>query len=559
MLDARYLSLVPVSLLLGGALVLWLGGPSMGHHTKYVTALAIGSVALIALTYLAFLPQPYDTTVSPWLAVRRLSLGFDYHGDGLAIYPGIFALGAALILILFSWAARLTVSANQLALILASLAAFTQLLLSGNLLLLYLSWEALALLLVAQTLPWHPQHTDQEAPGLLLGLNQLPSLGLLLGALLIAPVGDSFVVSLVPPAALGIGIFLLIMVAGGARGGLYPLHAWLVQAFTQAKAPAGGLLIILAPLAGLYLLTRFVLVAGPGLGAETWLLMAGFLSAILLPFLASEQDNHQRALAYLIVAQGAFAVVALAIGANANLWRQMVSLVLGTSLLYTGWLAGRSGRGLGPWLAWLGALSLMGLPSPTIGFGARWELFNILWGKGHFLGVGLGLISQAISVAVLFRIMRPDRDQTAEVAGQRWQPQIVLLLLGGLAVALEFVPALLDNYVIAPALTSLSLEPGPEASGVFWNLGLMVLALPLGLALGHYGQQPLLSWRRRRVDIEQIQVSHILEPLPWYKAGGRVLLGLARWMERAVTLVPQQPPLATALMIGIFILFFMVG
>jgi multicomponent Na+:H+ antiporter subunit D len=211
------------------------------------------------------------------------------------------------------------------------------------------------------------------------------------------------------------------------KSALFPFHFWLPDAHSQAPAPISAMLSgIFIKILGIYSLSRLVFNIF-GLNRSNAphyfdiLIILGILSIIVAGFIALQQRNYKRLLAYSTISQVGYIFVGIGIG---NFWGIVGALslifahALGKGLLFL--TAGSVEKALGtldieelcaspkrlPFygvIYTLGALSLAGVP-PFFGFFPK--LFLILGAiKEKMLGVGLVLgIFSVLTLAYLLKI-----------------------------------------------------------------------------------------------------------------------------------------------------------
>jgi multicomponent Na+:H+ antiporter subunit D len=267
---------------------------------------------------------------------------------------------------------------------------------------------------------------------------------------------------------------------------LFPLHAWLPNAYCYAPSVVTAFLAATATKVSVYILLRFVFtVYGSTFAPEVVRLDAMLLPLALVGiFVASTvaifQKNIKRMLAYSSIAQIGYMALAVSLASATGLTAGIVhmfnhALMKGGLFLAMGCIALRVGSveiddlgGVGrrmPWTmaAWvLGGLGLIGVPG-TVGFVSKWYLILGTLQAGLWPVAALLLISSLLALVYVWRVV--------EVAYFRPPPE------GGHARCEAPLPMLLPTWILIGATLVFGL------SGV-WSAGLARRAAESLLGLG---------------------------------------------------------------------------
>ena len=109
----------------------------------------------------------------------------------------------------------------------------------------------------------------------------------------------------------------LVVVGFGTKAGLAPLHSWLPDAYSQAPAPAAGLLAGAVSAMSMYALLRFKVIADLAIGdafVRNLLLAAALSSLFVAASLMVTQRDYKRLLAYSSVEHFGLIALGVAIG-----------------------------------------------------------------------------------------------------------------------------------------------------------------------------------------------------------------------------------------------------
>jgi multicomponent Na+:H+ antiporter subunit D len=342
--------------------------------------------------------------------------------------------------------------------------------LAGNLLTLYLFYEALTLV----TYPLVTHHGDDKARSggrTYLALLLLSSLLFLLpaiavtwwmagtqdftpGGILAGKVSGGAAAALLALYAFGIG-----------KAALMPLHRWLPAAMV-APTPVSALLHAVAVVkAGVFSVVKVVVyVFGLDFGAETftWLTWVAGFTIVSASIVALRSDNLKRRLAYSTVSQLSYVVLAAAIltpisviGAVLHIAAHSVSkitLFFAAGAIYTAahktevsqldGIGRRMPVTMGAFT--VGALSLMGIP-PCIGFVSKWYIVQGAFAAELLLPAAVLLASTLLNAAYFMPIVYAAffrRAPAGEPAhGEApWPSVLALAATAAGTVALFFMP-----------------------------------------------------------------------------------------------------------------------
>ena len=221
-----------------------------------------------------------------------------------------------------------------------------------------------------------------------------------------------------------------ITVGLALKAALFPLHAWLPNAYTYAPHAVTVFLAACATKVSLYVLLRFdFVVFQPNLAGHdiqfAWFLMPLAVAAIIVASaVAVFEKNLKRLLAYSSVAQIGYIMLGASLVSQAGLTASILhifnhSLAKGTLFLAVAGLALRTGSlrldgiaGAARTMPWtmaafvIGAFSLIGIPG-TAGFISKWYLILAVIDRG-WLGVVLIIaivVGSLLAVAYVWRVV----------------------------------------------------------------------------------------------------------------------------------------------------------
>ena len=338
--------------------------------------------------------------------------------------------------------------------------------LAGNLLTLYLFYEALTLI----TWPLVTHHGDAEAQrggriylGLLLAsslLFLLPAIALtwwVSGTLDFRP-GGILAGEVSGGAAAGL---LALYAFGIGKAALMPIHRWLPAAMV-APTPVSALLHAVAVVkAGVFSIVKVVVyVFGPGFDAPAfaWLPWVAGFTIVAASIVALRADNLKRRLAYSTVSQLSYVVLAAAVLTPLSLAGAMlhiaahalgkITLFFAAGAVYTAAHKTEVSQldGVGRRMPWtfaafaVGALSMIGLP-PAAGFISKWYIVSGALAAEHWVALAVitasTLLNAGYFLPIVYRAFFNEAE--GEDHGEApWTMVAALVATAALTVAMFF-------------------------------------------------------------------------------------------------------------------------
>lgn len=223
-------------------------------------------------------------------------------------------------------------------------AAMLNLVVSGNLLLVYFSWEAVGLasyLLIG--FYWERQSAAEAAKKAFI-TTRVGDVGLLIGILLLWREAGTFdIQSIIEMAHAGefdetyltVAMLFLFMGAVG-KSAQFPLHVWLPDAM-EGPTPVSALIhAATMVVAGVYLIARMSPVFEEVLIARDVVLYTGLITAVIAATMGLVANDIKRVLAYSTVSQLGFMFVALGSGAVVAAMFHLLTHAFFKSLLFLG-------------------------------------------------------------------------------------------------------------------------------------------------------------------------------------------------------------------------------
>lgn len=250
--------------------------------------------------------------------------------------------------------------------------------------------------------------------------------------------------------------FVFVLVGFGTKAGLFPMHAWLPDAHSEAPSPVSAMLSAVLLNCALLVVFRFAtisnLVLGPAF-AQTLFLIFGTISVAAAAFFMYVQRDIKRLLAYSSMENIGLIVLAFGIGGpvgifagllqavNHSLVKSLMFCVSGNILIkyhsrsldqVKGMLQAIPASGV---LLMVGALALVGTPPFNI-FLSKFFIITAGFGTGHIWLMILCLLLLTVIFAAFFRVIastllgeKPDSTVKGEAGWLTLLPGAVLVIL----------------------------------------------------------------------------------------------------------------------------------
>lgn len=394
---AEILIILTIGLPWIGAFVLMLTGDG---RARLQHSLAVGFSILAGAAALLLIPYGMDRP-SLILPVGGAFGDFTFTADGLGVYLAAIATVIGSLAVIFS--VDYMRGEDQLgryyAYVLFFIGAMAGLVLTTNLLLMFVFWEITALCSYA-LISFHNDDPKAVAGGVkALIMTQFGGIGLLTGALLMYAYTGSYEISALisNPQILPGNILALMafgcLAAAAAKSAQFPFQTWLPDAM-EAPTPISALIHAATMVnAGVYLLARFFPAFAEVPGWRTAVMVVGMLSAVLAALMAIAATDLKRVLAYSTVSQLGYMVYAVGAGGvfasqfhlfSHSIFKALLFLGAGAVIHSVGTRDMREMGALGKHMPLtravfiVGALALAGIP-----------VFNGFWSKELILESGL--------------------------------------------------------------------------------------------------------------------------------------------------------------------------
>jgi len=519
---------------------------------KKQKALILSAVQILAFIFFAVRIPEITTAEAKYIFLEwipELGLNFEFLLDGLTMVFALLITGIGALIFLYAKAYMKSYTGTDkfyLYLMLFS-AAMLGLVLSANLIQLFIFWELTSFLSYFLISFFHEKESARKAAFQSLYITGFGGLAMLAGIVLIGSVVDSYSLQdwingaeTIRQSNFYLPGLLLILLGVFTKSAQFPFHFWLPGAM-QAPAPVSSYLHSATMVkAGIFLLARLSPVLG---GTNEWIYIISLIGVITMlvgSYFAITQTDLKGILAYTTINALGVLVLLLGINTSESIKAAMLFLFIhafykATLFMVAGLIEKKTGTrelsklgGLVKYMpftfiiALLALLSMAGLP-PLLGFLGKELIYEA---KVQSPGIAslvliLGVTSNIFMVAVSLFFARkvflgkpntyekkPDEKGAAFLIG----PGILVLL----SLVLGLFPGNLGTAVIKPALSVVSIEM-IDVKLKLWHgfnqvLFLSLLTVILGVALywAMIKKKMLLdTWRKVNSVIFSIELDEV--------------------------------------------------
>ena len=468
----------------------------------------------------------------PWAPSLNLSLSFNLDGLGLLFATLIAGMGALVVLYASRYLEGHPHAHRFYASLFAFMGAMLGVVLSDNVLTLFVFWELTGFTSYFLIGFEHERESARRAALQALVVTGGGGLALLAAGVLLAGAAGTPSISAMAAARASIEatpfyapIVALLLLAAFTKSAQVPFHFWLPNAM-EAPTPVSAYLHSATMVkAGVYLIARMSPVVGGTPLWSTLITVAGALTIMIGAYRAIQETDLKRILAYSTLSALGVLTMLLGVGTREAIVAALVYLVAhagykGALFLVAGAIDHEAGtrditalaglRRSMPRVAFAGgaaALSMAGVPL-TLGFAGKDGAYEALLhagGGGYWLLAVLVAASVLLGVAGMLAGILPFRGAARaasavhEPAWPLWLPPVILATLGLL---IGIAPSLLDRPLTSAA-TAVAGVPVTVSLSIWHGLtpALLLSVLTLAAVGGAYALRHGLrtrTWRPRR-------------------------------------------------------------
>ncbi|WP_431222866.1 hydrogenase 4 subunit F [Serratia sp. L9] len=287
--------------------------------------------------------------------------------------------------------------------------------------------------------------------------------------------------------------FVFVLIGFGTKTGLFPMHAWLPDAHSEAPSPTSALLSAVLLNCALLVIIRYSIIVNTTLGNEftgRLLMVFGMMSVAVAAFFILVQRDIKRLLAYSSVENMGLIAVALGIGGplgilaallhtlNHSLAKTLLFCGSGNVLLKYGTRDITVVKGMlksMPFTAVLlagGALALGGMPPFNI-FLSEFMTVTAGLAAGHITLTIVLLLLLTVVLAGLVRMVastlfgaKPEEVNNGELGVLTTLPMLILLVL--MLVMGTHIPQPVSRLLENAVTIVMNPQPGAEAQSFNW-------------------------------------------------------------------------------------------
>ncbi len=469
-----------------------------------------------------------------WIPSLGIDLAFRMDGLGLVFALIISGIGVLVVLYGSGYLKHDPLLGRFYAYLLMFMGAMLGVVLADNLITLFVFWELTSIssyLLIGFK---HDKADSRQAALQALLVTGGGGLALLAGLVLLGHVTGTYTISamvtqssVVQAGSLYPAILVLVLAGAFTKSAQFPFHFWLPGAMAAPTPVSAYLHSATMVKAGIYLLARLNPILG---GTDEWQGMVtafGAVTMVLGAFIAWQQVDLKRILAYSTVSSLGILVMLLGIGTDYAVKAALTMLVAhslykGALFLVAGSLDHETGtRDVtlmgGFWRAMpftgtaalLAAASMAGLP-PLFGFIAKEVFYKAAYDAPNLAAIltTLAVFSSILTVVAAALVsLKPFLGKPGQTPHTPHEAPLSMtlgpVLLAALGLAFGFLPSVAATYLVKGAVRA-TLNSGAKVELVLWpglNVVLLLSVLTVAAGLTLYALRHKALPYAARVDV----------------------------------------------------------
>ncbi len=411
--------------LLWGLLGKYFKGLSGYIASGFVVASFILSVILF---FIVAYSHGFTNTLYPWVYAGIFKVGVSAVIDRLSVVMLVMVTGVSALIHVYSIGYMQGDKGFSRYFSFLNLFVFSMIMLviSNNLLLLYVFWEAVGFCSYILIGFWYEKKSASDAGKKAFIVNRVGDFGFAVGIFLLFATTKTLnyeaVFTAIPsiPPYIVTTIALLLFAGAVGKSAQFPLHIWLPDAM-EGPTPVSSLIHAATMVtAGVYMIARFHVIFSYSPVASEVVLIIGTFTAFLAAFIALTQFDIKRIIAYSTISQLGYMFMAVGIGSYTAGIFHLISHAVFKGLLFL--TAGSVMHGLSGELDLrkmgglyskmkttavtfiVGGLALSGIP-PFSGFFSKDAILADVYNKGFYFAWIIGEITALMTAFYIFRLI----------------------------------------------------------------------------------------------------------------------------------------------------------
>ncbi len=412
----------------------WVLWGLLGRYIKDLTGhlasafVGVSFILSLVLFYIVSNSHGFTATLYPWIYAGRLGVNVSAVIDRLSMVMLVMVTGVGGLIHVYSIGYMKGDKGYARYFSFLNLFVFSMIMLiiSNNLLLLYVFWEAVGFCSYILIGHWYHKKSASDAAKKAFIVNRIGDFGFSVGIFLLflttRTINYESVFKIIPalPSITVTAIALLLFAGAVGKSAQFPLHVWLPDAM-EGPTPVSALIHAATMVtAGVYMIARLHVIFSYSPVASMFVLFIGTLTAFLAAFIAASQFDIKRIIAYSTISQLGYMFMAVGIGSYTAGIFHLISHAVFKGLLFltagsvmhamAGELDLRKMGGMYPKMKItaltfiVGALALSGIP-PFSGFFSKDAILADVFSRGFYLSWIIGELTALLTAFYIFRLI----------------------------------------------------------------------------------------------------------------------------------------------------------
>ncbi|MDA8158229.1 MAG: NADH-quinone oxidoreductase subunit L [Deltaproteobacteria bacterium] len=488
----------------------------------------------VILFFIVAYSHGFTDTLYPWVYAGIFKTGVSAVIDRLSVIMLVMVTGVSALVHVYSIGYMQGDKGFSRYFSFLNLFVFSMIMLviSNNLLLLYVFWEAVGFCSYILIGFWYEKKSASDAGKKAFIVNRVGDFGFAIGIFLLFATTKTLnyeaVFAAIPsiPAYTTTIIALLLFAGAVGKSAQFPLHVWLPDAM-EGPTPVSALIHAATMVtAGVYMVARFHIIFSYSPAASEVVLAIGTFTAFIAAFIAITQFDIKRIIAYSTISQLGYMFMAVGIGSYTAGIFHLISHAVFKGLLFL--TAGSVMHGLSGELDLrkmgglyskmkttaitfiVGGLALSGIP-PFSGFFSKDAILADIYNKGFYFAWIIGEITALMTAFYIFRLIflaffgdsRLDSDKHAHESPRIMTIPMIILAVFAVIIGFLGMPPFNDSLFYSFLHTDFknAYNFAPFVSDTPWYIlsFISVLAGLLGIYIAY------LLYIRKSVDPERIK------------------------------------------------------